>query len=857
MSTDDPNFTIPKASYTAPLISLLSSDVISQTSKCMFIGGIPAVWHNDKSTNIMTSSRNTSVPSFENHLTVPIGHKKGLLSLPSASNESLQCSIPMSVTSRNSRMLLELPHPITQLNIETINQEKTRVSKRLRSLTHKSKGKRRDKIRDFRDRILNSLISPYQSGEIVRADRMLVMIKEIVGNVKENFDGDELESRVYERWKEYIVVLRRTYSSSEPLMLQFYDIAKAPNADNAKQQSPRVGFSLNSKISAKFYNILDKSISLTARQGDDTFSYILKCNNQTKALRWLYFIKSSLGHDMNTMFNIYIHHVGQFLQVKIPENILEKAVQSIEEVHIREKKTGYEVQHSVLLQYLKNTIKAKFKHENISFSNSWFCFRFYDRLEWVADNSELLFIGNVLYTPTFQLEYRTIELTSVYTPTYKLEEPVPIEGFLARLTSTSGRSKGLVHDFYKISYFFTNKNLLFFTKYYRVLPPASENYFLASQVSSKTPIVYEQCLYPSDGNGHIAWLRDDFTTGDDHCFSEFERRTQQIVRAEGLIDLSRIVQVRAIPSSTMSHTQKLLSAHLWYASSGLIDNEEIQDSCFEIELATGCVIKLQAHSRHVRDRWILHLQLLSQFWAMHEQEQIQRQIAVRSANLNNLNACEYVDSNAGQQINHLELKYTEADTKINNISSMISTTLVLKSGFLYHKRKKHSTFNQFFALLCPGFLILFNIFKRSKNTGAWKKTSYFEHYLTIPISECYIYAGFAAELDLLESKSETRGTQLERHSVPRLHTNGWRSQEEECSLCFTLWFGKKRNISNYERNISKQQAKPVALHLEKNPGLIKMVAKLGLTGRSVMFMTNSRQDRDQWVSRILGEMDRF
>ncbi|RLV91929.1 Sporulation-specific protein 71 [Spathaspora sp. JA1] len=928
--SNDRSFSIPKASYTAPLISLLPSHVLSHTSKCLFIGGIPAVWHNDNSNNLMSdflktsmkrkfhkrnqiieqyirgttsesdnteynnqlvidqheflsrkqevlnkitkhnneskttcesslpndsfvidaaSSKHTSVaPSVD--ISPPVLNRKPrFLALPGDSNLSLPHSIPSSIrTSKSSKMVLELPHPITQLNLETFNKENKRFSKKLRQFVYRSRGKSR--IRDFRQKILSSLISTYHSGEIVRMDKMLVMIKEIVGNVSENFDGDELESRVYERWKEYIVVLRRTYSFTEPLMLQLYDISKAPTADSSNP--PRVGFALNSEVSAKFYNTLDKSISLTVRQADETFTYILKCNNQTKALKWLYFIKSSLGHEMNTLFNIYVHHIGKFIQVKVPEHILEKSLASTESVHMKESEFGYKVQRAELVQYLKNIIQSKFK---IDISNSWFCFRFYDHLEWVPNDSELLFISNTLYSPTFQLEYRAIKLTTVNTPTYKLDEPIPIEGFLARLTSTSGRTKGVIHDFYKISYFFTNKNLLFFTKYYRVIPPSLDDHLLTS--TDKIPIVYEHNLYPIDEKGHIEWLRNDFTTGDGNCLSELERRTQQIVRAEGLIDMSRIADIRKIPPSNMSPTQKLLSSNLWYASSGLIDDEDILDSCFEIELVTGCIIKLQAHSKQVRDQWMFHLQLLNQFWTIHAQEEIERQIVVRTTNMKNLNASEYVDSNAPQQVNQLELRSTVADTVINNISSMISTTLVLKSGFLYHKRKKHATFNQFFAVLCPGFLILFHIFKRSKNTGSWKKTSYFEHYLTIPISECYIYAGFAAELDLLESKSETRGTHLERHSVPRLHSNGWKSQEEECSLCFTLWFGKKRNISNYERIISRQQTKPVALHLEKNPGLIKMVAKLGVTGQSVMFMTKSRQDRDQWVTRLLCEMDRF
>ena len=43
----------------------------------------------------------------------------------------------------------------------------------------------------------------------------------------------------------------------------------------------------------------------------------------------------------------------------------------------------------------------------------------------------------------------------------------------------------------------------------------------------------------------------------------------------------------------------------------------------------------------------------------------------------------------------------------------------------------------------------------------------------------------------------------------------------------------------------------------KNPGMVTMIRKLGITGKSIMFTANSRQERDRWTMCILSEMDRL
>jgi hypothetical protein len=791
------------------------------------------------------------------HLTLPPGGAPGV-------------KFNVASTGR-SKMKLALPQPVDDVGSVVDDQRKhKRFRKRLNSIPSVPRKGLRSRKNDLRHKVYLEILKRYKPGEVLRADKILLLTKEVTSakNVRSFSENEPVDSRIRERWKPYYAVLRRTDNANELLTLQFYELMRM--SDNTKR-TPAISFPLSKKVNAQFYSHSDKSISVIVPKENGVLIYILKYQSQNTAYRWLYFIRQTLGHALDETFHIDIPELSTTFHLKVPTRVIKESFIKKANILATEKDLGYRVNHSTVLEYLKLRIIDELEVNKVpgyekwleNTSRPWFCFRLYDRIEWVVNNSELFYIQNQLLKDSFKLEFRDMCYMSNQTPISgkrTIKEPTSIEGFLSRLSNTNGHERSLWRSFHKVLYFYSCKNLLFFTKYYRAEPPISQG---VEEELISTEGIYEHSPYPIDENHHITWLKDkDFELRDLAALTELERRSQQIIKAQALIDMTRIKEVRCVPLSKVTKMQRLLLSLLWYADPELVDDESIVDSAFEIEMINGAVMKLQAPNRNLRGEWIGRITELKDYWFLRKREELRLQILVRNENLKRLNINEYVDSNIVQEAESLEIKRSIADPKIHNIDSIAMSECVLMSGFLYQKSRKHSNFHKFYVVLCPGYLVLFTIFKRSVKKGTCKKTPVFEHYLTIPIADCYIYSGNATSLDLLERPLDSDPQFPTRHSLPRLYPNGWKSNDDELVCCFTLWLGKKRNIKGKERASSKyfadnKSGRNLKGSTEENPGLAKMIQKLGFTGKSIVFKATSRQERENWTYKLLAEIDRF
>ncbi|KAG2731766.1 hypothetical protein G9P44_005353 [Scheffersomyces stipitis] len=780
-----------------------------------------------------------------------------------------ELTLPQSKRSQKSKDLsISIPHPTDKLedkeNFELAEREYSRFIKRLRHFADASKGRARRKKNDMRNKIYEAVIKNFKAGEILQVEKMLVLTKELDRPTTQFTDEEEGDSRVFERWTEQFAVLRKTDSVVDPLVLQFYHINSV--TDDAKNK-PEFEVSLLS-VDAYFYSDVDRTISILCKQKSEFFAYLMRTHDQISAFRWLYFIKSAQGEEMDSRFRVYLPNFNFRIDIRVPDTILERMLEHSGNLNVKETKYGYSIEYGVLIQYLKTTICNELQRRNYSsldsWANYWFCFRQYDRLEWIQNNCELTFIQNQLMNRTFAFEFRDLgraEAVALENGNC-IGEPIPVEGFLSRLTNTKGKSKSLLRSFYKVSYFYTCDNIMFYTKYYRASPPTLE-YLKKFSASSSYTDICEHCPYPLNEKGHISWLnKEDFESNDKVALSEMGRRAEQVIKSEAMIDLCLIKEIRKVPVTELTNTQKLLMSTLWHSNSALADDVQIIDSAFEIEMINGSIVRLQAQSSFLRDHWILNLQSLRDYWFLRKQRDLRQTMIVRARNEKALRIPEYVDSNINRELNNLEFQHSVADPRIQSIESIAMSKCILMSGYLYQKSKKHSNFSQYFVILCPAFIVLYSIYKRRKTTGAWKASGLFEHHLTIPLSSCYIYSGAATSIDLLNRQKELDPTNPARQCLPRLYPDGWKSSEEEEVRCFTLWIGRKRKITKHIKDIRKAEyTKDSTLarsnNTQKNPGMAKMIKKLGFTGRSIVFMARSRQEREIWTSRILTEIDRY
>ncbi|CCE79565.1 Piso0_001641 [Millerozyma farinosa CBS 7064] len=770
---------------------------------------------------------------------------------------------------------LQSPSRLSPKEIQEAKSKQHHIRKKLKTIAKSSKGEAKKGGNLIRRKIYNAVLRHYKTGEILKIDKMLVMVKETY-NFTEIHDFNENEpcdARVYERWKEYIVVIRKTEEDSTPLCIQMYD-----RYDDTSFERPSFQFSLSYSVSAQFYSSLDRSISISVPNSNGLRVYILKCADRLTSIKWLYFIKQYLCNEFTSVFRITLGGLNLKLDIYVPERLLVDQFHDDNDLKVTQLVKGYSVQHATLVEYLKERVldevsklRGKSPAAETWLSNTkhpWFCFRQYDRIEWIIDNGRILSMKYPLLSDSYEFEMREREFAAK-SVTIENEatfvEPIPVEGFLARLTNISGYERNFLKTFHKVSYFFSCGSVLFFTKFFRAVPPSPENVFIHDKNESgkrlSLPIVYEHNPFPLDESDHIAWLDSDkFEHYDQLALEEFERRAQQMIKAEAMIDILTISDVRRVPMKKNMKAQNLLLCLIWYSSPHLINDEATLDSCFEIETQNGGIIKLQAPSRATRDEWVSHLLELKDFWKAKASSDLNKISRIRASNQAALRIDEYADSNITYEDDLMVTRYSKADPQVNNMDNLAMKSCILMNGYLYQKGKKHSNFNQYYVVLCPGFLILFSLYKRSKITGAWKKNSYFEHYLTIPISESYVYSGGTTELDLLNRQKEFDPEHPNSRSLPRIYPDGWKSSEEESLRCFTLWFGKKREIVGKDRVLGKYNLKQDPngrSNVQKNPGLVKMIGKLGVTGKSVVFMARSRQERELWVSSIFTEIDRF
>ncbi|CAH6722897.1 hypothetical protein CLIB1444_11S03642 [[Candida] jaroonii] len=747
---------------------------------------------------------------------------------------------------RNSR--IEIAHPEPMIDIALTDRhsvlderEHHKLRRRFKDFAKFSTGKAKHRTKDLRYKIFKGIMKTYQVGEIILKEKILVLTKSTLHNTHlTNFDENEpCDTRVQEHWREYVALLRKSDHNS--IVIQLYKSSE-------RQEKPDHEYDLTSKLSANFYSLVDKSISLTIPRDNWCLIHILKFHDNMRSVRWLYFIKQVLGDVLDSTFDIFIPELKMSLNVNVPESVVLESIKEKPFLKIQKLESGYTVKHTALIQHLFDSIKQQIiqsKNPDLlqwleSTSRPWFCFKHYDRLEWIFDDSEIFFIKNQIFKPKFRLEIRDMTNKRVIrfkdlTPT----APLPIEGFLSRLTDIGGNEQNMFRTFYKLSYFHTCDNLLFFTQFYRALTPR--------KVTSLGDEVFEHCSYQTTDKNHIEWLESsDFGDLDKSAFEEFERKAQLVLKADSVIDLNQVVNIRKVPADELKLAHNLLFHMAWYGEPTKAEETYLLDSVLELTTLNEGKIKLQAPNQHLRDIWYDRLTSIAGYWKIRKQVEVEMINDTRNHNLKILNIDEFVDSNINQETEASELQNSVANPFLNTIDNVCMSNSLMISGYLYQKYKKHSDFNKYFVALSSGNLILYSLYKRSKITGEWKRSSYYRHHLTIPLYDCYLYSGNQTSLDLLDRQKETDSTDPGNKSLPRIYGDGWKSREEESMRCFTLWFGRKRSIT-----------KKNDINLEpKNPNLIKMIRKLGVTGRSVVFMARSRQERELWVSRIYTEINR-
>lgn len=213
--------------------------------------------------------------------------------------------------------------------------------------------------------------------------------------------------------------------------------------------------------------------------------------------------------------------------------------------------------------------------------------------------------GSMAMQKTHQLELRP----KMHYPTItkmkdgeKMVEPAPVEGFLLRLTSGTGRQERMGRFFFKRLYFYTHDNLLCFCKPARALPPPPPELILRNGIIPKTseiideiPLIYAVAPYAPDGRGEIPWLTKaaaEIERRDREAYDEAERKVNTLLRSDGFVDLCKAVEVRLVKRGYGESVDFRQSVPDLNQEDGRA-YEFNDEKAFEIELENGLVLRLQ------------------------------------------------------------------------------------------------------------------------------------------------------------------------------------------------------------------------------------------------------------------------
>lgn len=357
----------------------------------------------------------------------------------------------------------------------------------------------------------------------------------------------------------------------------------------------------------------------------------MQARTASNAVEWYTFLRNILGWHRASELQVNIPDMSVSLRINQPFKKLEAsqteaqeaADSDNEEAIIKTMQEEQAVAESLVRQCLDQLQDSS---EWVDVLDSWardqrigLAWKRYDRLEWIHGANERKMYGTIAMAKSHELELRPkshYPTTAVTRKKHKtLTEPMPVEGFLIRLTSQRGRARRLGLMYHKQLYFATHDQYLVFSRPTNATPPpppklpATDRSTVPSAraIAKKTPDTWAINPYPLVDN-HVEWLVDgqpDATERlrlhDEDAADEADRKTQNLLRCDGYINLANVVKVRKAKIGATPVDDNIESG------SDVDFDEDVDDSTrddgatkevdvdrtFELVMKNGLVIRLQ------------------------------------------------------------------------------------------------------------------------------------------------------------------------------------------------------------------------------------------------------------------------
>ena len=404
-----------------------------------------------------------------------------------------------------------------------------------------------------------------------------------------------------------------------------------PNASkNAAYQIP-----LGRKISkVNMFSSLDKSVVVWMPVSRGTRIFIMQARTASNAVEWYTFLRNVMGWRRASELQINVPDMSVSLRICDPFRKLEASQQEAQEATDSDNeeailKTMQEEQAVAQALITKCLDQLDGSPEWADILDSWvrnhrigLAWKRYDRLEWIHGANERKMYGTIAMAKSHELELRPkthYPTTAVTRKKHRtLTEPVPVEGFLIRLTSQRGRARRLGLMYHKQLYFATHDQFLIFSRPTNATPPpppkmpASDQAAVPSAraIRKQTPDTWAIDPYPVKDN-HIEWLlegqsgtAENQKLYDEDAADEAQRKCQNLLSCDGYIDLAQVAKVRKTHLGASPIDDQIESG------SEVDFDEEVDettrddgatkevdiDRTFELVMRNGLIIRLQVSS---------------------------------------------------------------------------------------------------------------------------------------------------------------------------------------------------------------------------------------------------------------------
>lgn len=506
---------------------------------------------------------------------------------------------------------------------------------------------------------------------------------------------------------------------------------------------------LNRKTTkVNLYSSLDKTVVVWVSAKDGTMIFILRPRSQVNSVEWYTFLRNTLGWGRSSELQVNVPDLSLTLYLENPFQQLEAqrdaAGASSDGDDAAILKTMMEEQ-AVAGNIIKSCMQKLEKNpEWQELLKSWsmtkkmgLAWKRYDRLEWVHGAHEQKMYGTVGMQKSHSLELRpkqhyptsvvlhrsrfvdwadstqtshqgtnaeqpARDVPMTHPNPQSMTEPSAVEGFLIRLTSQRGQDRQMGRMFYKRLYFSTHDQFLCFSTPAKAIPPPPPRLPMtdrsavpsAQQIREKMPLIYAIVPFRLE-NGEIAWLQASNSatrrSHDQDAFDEAQRKVNTLLRADGYVDLCKVVAVRSVIRGTVPADRNIDRGDEVDFNQDVTNTERddgdvrsFDDSrTFELVLHNGLVVRLEAFNVETRREWVTRLRALVRYWKLRKATDLELLSSGRQANLARLHIDEQYESYVGQFAQKWEVSKALASAELFHMCGISCCRTVSVSAFSY------------------------------------------------------------------------------------------------------------------------------------------------------------------------------